>query len=97
MSVDLLIGGNCASTNPTWVDKPQTPKGMYTIAAPSCPTGYEDVIPNGTCCKPIMLAPRDNRLKDNSLADNKEKSNKTLYIIGAIALLGVGYYMYKKK
>jgi LPXTG-motif cell wall-anchored protein len=85
---------NCASTNPTWVAKPQTPKGVYAIAAPSCPTGYEDVIPNGKCCKPIL---EDNKLKNNSLADNKEKSNKTLYIIGAIALLGIGYYMYKKK
>ena len=92
---------SCDSTNPNWVRATATSSkdkfGMPKVGISTCPSGYEKVSVGSTCCKPIMLAPRDNRLKDNSLADNKEKSNKTLYIIGAIALLGVGYYMYKKK
>jgi hypothetical protein len=68
---------NCGSTNPTWKAK------VKVWSSPlSCPTGYEDVAPNGKCCKPIV--------KVSDTATEKPKTflekNRNLLIVGGIIL-----------
>ena len=101
-SYQIDVNGKAAWLSEKYIGKAERceevsrPMGQGSMTMLEC---YDE---NGEIKSSKMVDSSDNTistksLTDNSLADNKEKSNKTLYIIGAIALLGIGYYMYKKK
>ena len=74
------FGENCSSTNPTWKAK------VKVWSSPLiCPTGYEDVAPNGKCCKPIVAG-----VKVSDTVTKKPKTflekNGSLLILGGIVV-----------
>ena len=86
------IGGNCQSTNPTW----RTPKTSKShLRNLICPDGYTL---EGSCCVPEPVLEVEEVASGENEPVLRTDSNKTIYIVaGVIALVGIGFYLYKNK